>query len=282
MKRILFLTVLSIFTLFAGDLKVTKVSKNIVVKEKQDEYKTFFEQYAHILETIIKDPYEKTIEYNTRLERLNDDNLTFSIIIDEINMEYIPDDSVLISKNPFSFNRIWGADYTEFTGCKDFYPTKVQIFNNKIYEVQSCRTHVNLEYNWAQNNTYSGKEGVKYKYDSSHTEYIGSNGYGATAEVTKYNDKYVFLVPEDPSFFKSVKTKRIDSNIEYAKSNKKMKLKIIGRILDPQKIQYGTDYSSATITDPIVIAESYIIAKTRIDKAFFIDSDGKEIEIDLN
>lgn len=282
MKRILFLTVLSVFTLFAGNLKATKVSKNIVVKEKQAEYKTFFDQYAHILEAITRDPYEKSIEYNTRLERLSsDDNLTFSIIMSDINMEYVPDDGILISKNPFSFKRIYGMTYIEFTGCKDFYPQKIQM-PNKTYEIQGCPTIVDLKRDWWPNNTYSNQEGIKYKYDSSHTEYIGSNGYGATAEVTKYNDKYVFLVPENSLFFTDVEKTRIDASIDYAKLNKKMKVKIIGRILDPQKIQYGIDHSSATITDPIVIDESYMIAKIRIDKAFFIDSDGKEVAINLN
>lgn len=234
--------------------------------------------YLSIQKKLIKDPYEKAEAYNSRIEQLEkEQNLNFSITLNNINTKYNPEDETLSIEQSdpyFGVNTL--ATPVNFTGCANYSPQTV-IMLGRLLKIDGCYAEYGRSIiisSWM----FDNKRGIIIPYSSKSGTHMASNSFGAKVRVEESEVESILLSPDD-AFWDEVLNAKIPSNIKYAKANKSVKVKLVGRVIEPKTLEYGLKYNEATMTDPYEDTRIYLGMKVQITNALLVDSTGKEIAL---
>lgn len=267
-------------TVFGKETEAKKTSlSKIEMKIPKD--KSFAEQYGVVLQKLkenspLKDSFESIKEYENRMTKNNfDTNLSFVEYFD-IKLQYDPEEKNLyfVNENLFDSELLKVNMVDKFSDCgtkKITHSTVVSSFFEAVSKVPTCfvgREKSNLF------TTRGFTKDLKYKKIG---EYIATNGFGAKVTVEKYEGESIYLVSNNELDYQQLFSFKIKADTkEYAKANTKVKLKIIGEIINPQLIEQGVYYLKATFDKPTEVFIWVHGAFIKIHSMAIVDSNGKE------
>jgi hypothetical protein len=270
-------------TVFGKETEAKKTSlSKIEMKIPKD--KSFAEQYGVVLQKLkenspLKDSFESIKEYENRMTKNNfDTNLSFVEYFD-IRLKYDPEERTLVYNKGKYENNLYDTPYVDasrkFSDCGTEKITNSTIISSFlkdiIEEVPSCFV---LSEKSNLFTTRGFTKDLKYKRFG---EYVATNGFGAKVTVEKYEGESIYLVSNNELDYQQLFSFKIKADTkEYAKANTKVKLKIIGEIINPQLIEQGVYYLKATFDKPTEVFILAYGAFIKIHSMAIVDSNGKE------
>lgn len=255
-------------------ISIIIVNSLLANQVKNKDSTSFINAYKTLVKKLQYDPYESQADYSLRLKTITKLNLSF-VETQTVKMKYDPESQALSIDSGEAYDPLYGVPNTisrdKILNC-DSRSIQNIFIDKSSYKVMGC-SQIGYE-----NKLFDAKRGLIFTYKKNIEKYSAVNAFGVKVQVTSVEKNNFFLVDSD-DFFENLISLRIMVGKDFAKNNSTMKLKLKGKIINPQEIEWGGNFIDATYDSPTKLMNTYIGAFVQIDQVSLISNDGREIQI---